>query len=524
MNLALFMAALALADPTASHDHHGQSSELGRVSFETTCAPAVQDDFLRALALLHSFEYQPAEDAFNRVSAADPTCTIALWGVAMSLYHPLWAPPSAAELGRGRAALARAAANPAKSQRERGYLAAISAFYHDSEMLGHKPRAEAYRSAMRSLHTRYPDDPEATVFYSLSEIAAGTLDDDPTFAREREAAALLKQVLSAEPDHPGVTHYLIHSFDYPPLAELAVPAAMRYASIAPASPHAQHMPSHIFTRLGMWKESIASNLKSAAAARELVRQNGFDGGSRDELHALDYLAYAYIQTGQDAAASGVLDHLNTLRKVDDPNFAVAYAATAIPTRLVLERRRWKEAATLDLPDNVRTLAPLEEFQWAKAHVHFARAVGAARSGDRVAARREIAELAKIEQSLIVPSGTYDWRTQVQIQRGIASSWLAKLDGNAEEALRVMRASADLDDATDKHPVTPGAILPAREQLGELLLELDQPTAALIAFEASLGRAPRRLASLRGAAEAAKLTGQNLKLNRYSAELAELTKE
>ena len=521
---ALLLAALALSEPGASHEHHDHGSELGRVSFETTCTPSAQQQFLRGLALLHSFQYEQAETAFNRAAAADPACSIAHWGVAMSLYHPLWTPPSAAELERGRAAVAKAAAQPARSARERDYVEAVSTFYRGSETLGHAPRAEAYRLAMAELHKRYPDDREAGVFYALSEIAAGTLDDDPTFAREKQAAGILNQVLAAEPDHPGVTHYLIHSFDYPPLAALAVPAAKRYAGIAPASPHAQHMPSHIFTRLGMWKESITSNLKSAEAARDWVSQKGFDGASREELHALDYLAYAYLQTGQDKAAQGVLDRLSAIEKVDDPNFSVAYAATAIPARLVLERRKWKEAAELQLPDTVRTLASLDTFRWGRAHIHFARAVGAARSGDRATAEREIAELATIERELKIPPGTYDWTTQVAIQRGIASAWLAHLAGNNEEALRLMRSAADLDDATEKHPVTPGAILPAREQLGELLLEMGQPRQALTAFEASLARAPLRLTSLHGAARTANLAGDATKATDYFSRLTQLTSD
>jgi hypothetical protein len=283
------------------------------------------------------------------------------------------------------------------------------------------------------------------------------------------------------------------------------------------------MPSHIFTRLGMWEESIASNLKSEAASRALTKAEGFDGASPEQLHAMDYLAYAYLQTGQEKRAQAVLAELNAIQRVNQPIFTVAYAATAIPARIALENRRWKEAASLKLQDNVAKLVPLENFQWAEAHVHFARAVGAARSGDAALARAETTKLKAIEDALVVPPGTYDWRKQVSIERQIAEGWTAYAEGRKQEGLSIMRAAADLEDATEKHPVTPGAVLPAREQLGELLLELNQPAAALAEFEASLKRAPRRLVGLYDAAHAAKLAGDSAKASRYFADLVEVTK-
>lgn len=522
MNALLIATALALAEAGAQHQHD-HAEKLGTVRFETSCSPAAQATFLRGVAWLHSFEYEPAERTFNEAAAADPSCAIARWGVAMSVYHPLWAPPTAAELERGKAAVAAALATPAKTQRERDYVAAIATFYRDSDRLDHKTRALSYNAAMEALYKRYPADREAAVFYALSQAAAGTLDNDPTFAREKSAAAILNKVLKEEPDHPGVAHYLIHSFDYPPLAELAVAAAKRYASIAPDSPHAHHMPSHIFTRLGMWDDSIASNLKSAAAAQAMMKAKGFVGASREELHAMDYLAYAYLQTGRDRAAEGVRAHLYAMQKVDEPNFSVAFAATAIPARLVLERKRWKEAAELELPANVRTLAPLDNFRWGAAHILFARAIGAARSGDAAAARREIAGLNEIEQALKVPPGTYDWQKQVSIERQIAQAWLARAEHHDDEAVQLLKAAADLDDATEKHPVTPGAILPAREQLAELLLEIGRPAEALVQYEASLKRAPLRLASVRGAARAAELAGNKAQARVYHDHLLALTR-
>lgn len=522
MNPLLVTSALAaaLAGPSEGHKH---SPQLGKLAFESSCSRPAHELLEQGLAWLHSFEYADAARSFEAAAAVDGGCAIAHWGVAMSYYHPLWAPPTEAELEKGRSAIANAKSASTASQRERAYLDAISAFYGNTEKLDHKSRVLAYNAAMAALHQRYPKDDEAAVFYALSLIAVGTMDSDPQFTQEKQAAAILNRVLALNPDHPGVAHYLIHSFDYPPLAQLAVPAAKRYASIAPDSAHAQHMPSHIFTRLGLWEEAIRSDLKSEAAARGYASANGMPDSWDERLHAMDYLAYAYLQTGQDAKAQGVLSDLNAINRVDPPNFKVAYSATAIPARILLERRVWNEAARLELPANVRSLAPLENFQWAEAHIHFARAIGAARSGNAAQAHLETAKLRAIEQALVVPAGTYDWKKQVSIGRRIAEAWLAHAEGRPDEAIRLMNAAADLDDATDKHPVTPGAILPAREQLGELLLESGKPQAALAAYEASLKRAPRRLAGLYGAARAARLAGDNAKAARYYSDLADVTK-
>lgn len=522
MTLLAFISALALVSPAQGHDHdHGP--QLGKIAFESTCNDAAASLLRQSLGWLHSFEYADAERSFAQAAAADPACGIAHWGVAMSQYHPLWAPPTEAEIEKGRAAVESSRKAGAESERERDYIEAIAVFYRDSEVLDHKTRALAYSQAMEALHKRYPADREAAVFYALSLVAAGTMDKDPNYSKEREAGAILNRVLELEPDHPGVAHYLIHSFDYPALADLALPAARRYAGIAPASPHAQHMPSHIFVRLGLWDEAIKSNIASEAASRAFARAQGLPDSSSERLHAMDYLAYGYLQTGQDKKAEQVYTDLKAINRADPPVFSVAYAATAIPARLALERRNWAEAASLELPENVRSLAPLETYKWAEAHVHFARAVGAARSGNVKSARDAVSQLNAVEQAITVPAGTYDWRSQVSIERQIADAWLAHAEGRVEDSLRLMRAAADLDDSAEKHPVTPGAILPAREQLGELLLELGRPTEALVEFEASLKKAPRRLSGLYGAARAAKLAGNVAKASRYFSELAELTK-
>lgn len=522
MNALLFASAIALAPSPveAAHDHGPQ---LGRLAFESTCTAAAEAQLVTGLGWLHSFEYAPAEQAFSAAARADPKCAIAYWGVAKTFYHPLWAAPTPAELDKAGAALASARAAGARSKREQDYITALEAFYRDSGTVDHKTRAHAYLAALEILSKRYPDDREAALFHALQLVAVGMMDQDPTFARERQAAAILARVLPDAPSHPGVAHYLIHGFDYPPLANLGLEAARRYAGIAPASAHAQHMPSHIFTRLGLWGEAIKSNRKAEAAARAYAEAKGLAGSWDQRLHAMDYLAYAFLQTAQDDEAQEILRDLNAMVKVDPPVFTVAYAATAIPVRLLLERRKWSEAAALELPPNVRGLVPLKDFQWAAAHIHFARALGAARSGNAGLAREEAMKLGAIEQALVVPPGTYDWRKQVSIERQIAEAWLALAEGRREQALAAMRAAADLDDATEKHPVTPGSILPAREQLGEMLVELGRPAEALAAFEASLTRAPKRLAGLHGAARAARLAGDTAKARGYYAQLVELTK-
>jgi predicted Zn-dependent protease len=512
------------AEAQEGHEHHHDHAEkLGRVNFPVSCTPDARRQFNRAVAWLHSFEYEEAERAFEGVAAADPRCGMAYWGVAMSNYHPIWAPPTAKELEKGAAAVVKAKSVGARTRRERDYIEAVEIFYKDSDRLDHRARASAYGEAMARLHRRYPSDGEAGVFYALTLIAKGMAAGDKGYAAEKEAARILNRVLAREPRHPGVTHYLIHSYDYPALAHLALPAARSYAKIAPASAHAQHMPSHIFTRLGLWREAVRSNLDAKAAAEAYAVRNRMGGVWDEQFHAMDYLAYAYLQGAQDGRARGVLEELNRIRKAEPENFKVAYAFTAIPARYALERRQWGEAAGLSLPQGALGSFPWQGFGWAEAHVRFARAVGAARSGDAASARREVEKLNAIRESLAGAGGGYDWAKQVEIQRLVASAWLAHSEGVREEALRLMRAAAELDDATEKHPVTPGAILPAREQLGELLLELKQPSAALREFEASLRGAPNRFNGLYGAARAAELAADRKRAKTYYAKLLALSR-
>ncbi|HYO90229.1 MAG TPA: hypothetical protein VEQ40_01270 [Pyrinomonadaceae bacterium] len=350
------------------------------------------------------------------------------------------------------------------------------------------------------------------------------MKNDKSYANEKMAARILNRALAREPLHPGVVHYLIHAYDYPALAYLALPAARSYAKIAPASAHAQHMPSHIFTRLGLWQEAIRSNLDAKASAKAFAVKNRMTGAWDEQFHAMDYLAYAYLQGAQDKQARAVLDELNRIQKAEPETFKVAYAFTAIPARYALERRKWDEAARLTLPQGALGAFPWQSFRWAEAHIHFARAVGAARTGDTASARREVETLEAIKQALVEVKGGYDWAKQVEIGRQIASAWLAYAEGKQEEALRLMRSAADMDDATEKHPVTPGTILPAREQLGELLLELKQPAAALQEFETSLRSAPNRFNGLYGAASAAKLAADKMRAKSYYTKLVALCRQ
>jgi tetratricopeptide (TPR) repeat protein len=521
--ITVFLLVQVVAAQHADHRHE-PSEKLGHVSFTISCAPQAQKQFNRAVAWLHSFEYEEAEKAFTEVAATDARCGMAYWGVAMTSYHPLWAAPTPDELKRGWNAIEKAKATGARTQRERDYIAALGLFYRDSDKLDHRTRTFAYHDAMKRLYENNPTDQEAAVFYSLTLIATGQMSHDKTYAREKEAARILNRVLARQPQHPGVAHYLIHSYDYPSLAQLALPAARSYAKIAPASAHAQHMPSHIFIRLGLWEEAIRSNLDAEASAKAFAVRNKMAGVWDEQLHAMDYLAYAYLQSAQDKQALAVLDELKNIKSVEPQTFKVAYAFAAIPARYVLERKQWDEATKLTLPQNTTAMFPWEKFRWAESHIHFARAIGFARTGDVASARQELDQLSALRDALVVGKGEYDWAKQVDIERQIAAAWLAYAEQKHDESLKLMRAAADLDDATDKHPVTPGAILPAREQLGELLLELKQPSAALQEFETSLRSAPERFNGVYGAARAASLAADQKKARGYYEKLIALTQQ
>jgi hypothetical protein len=457
--------------------------------------------------LLHSFAYEQAEDAFRQIAAVDPSCAMAYWGVAMSLFHPIWAAgnptaaPTPAQLAKGSEAVDKARALGARSERERDYVEAVGAYYRDAAQRDHAARAVSFADAMEKLAARHPDDPEATIFYALALLGTAS-PTDKTYAVQKKAAELLNGILPKAPEHPGVAHYLIHSLDYPSLAELALPAARAYAKIAPSAAHALHMPSHIFTRLALWDESIESNLASAECARRLVAQAHPGATAFNELHALDYLEYAYLQTGQDVEAKDVLERIGRVEALDEPQFAAAYALAAVPARYALERRDWAAAAALEPHP---TSFPWARFPHAEALVQFAKAIGGARGGALPAARAALARLAAIQKELADRKDGY-WAGQVEIQRLSAEAWIAQAEGRKAQAVASLRSAADQEDATEKHPVTPGSVLPAREMLGDLLLEQGQAKAAFTAFETSLQTAPGRFNSALGAARAARKNG------------------
>jgi len=519
---ALLIVGLATstAGPIRAQGKTGE--RLGTVRFATSCAPAVQPQFDRAVALLHSFHLDAAVGAFTDVAAADPTCGMAHWGVAMSwLGNPLAAPPSARGLKEGGAAVDRAKAAGARTDREREYIAAIETIYKDADRVDHRTRALAYEKAMEQLAARYPADREAAVFYALA--LSITLDpNDKTYADQLKAAGILEKVFAAQPDHPGVAHYLIHSYDFPPIAAKGLPAAKRYANIAPAAPHALHMPSHIFTRVGSWQESIETNRASAKAAADALAASGSPTGLRsyEGLHAYDYMMYAYMQLGRDREARALVEEIAATRKLNIDHFAGAFALAAIPARFALERGQWAEAAVLS-----PTPADLawNRFPQAESIVWFARGLGAARSANPARAREDLARIEALRDAMIAAKNPY-WAHQSEVQRLAVAGWIARAEGRNEEALSLMRASAAAEETTEKHPVTPGPIKPARELLGDMLIELGQPAEALKEFEASHRVEPNRFQGLYGAARAAELAGDSARARTYYGRLVTLGKD
>ena len=506
--LLIVGGSAAFVPPAVGQHEHpaGDSTKLGKVNFTVSCDPSVQPQFSSAVAMLHSFWYEKASDTFAAVAEKDPTCGMAYWGIAMTYYHPIWQAPGPADLKAGTASVEKARLVGAKTQRERDYIAAIDTFYRDADKVDHRTRALAYEKAMDQLQARYPDDHEAAIFHALALLAIAP-PTDKTYVNQRKAGAILEPLFLEQPEHPGIAHYIIHAYDYPPLADRALDAARRYAKIAPDSPHALHMPSHIFTRLGLWQESIDSNLASAASAQK----NNAPG---NELHAKDYLIYAYLQGAQDREAKKALEAPPPGRS-DDPQYMNwLYAMGTSPARYVVERHRWTEAAALPVPSNT---FPGGRWAWTEANLHFARALGASQTGQTEMARKEVQQLTSLRDTLAQGNDNY-WADQLDIQRETAAAWIALAEGSREEALAQMRAAAEHEDRTDKHNVTPGVILPARELLGEMLLELKQPAQAIVEFEATLRTAPDRCNALAGAARAARLSGDNAKAKTYYAQL------
>ncbi len=508
----LFLAFLGFASVRAAcapqHDHGlEQPDRMGTVSFETSCSPEVQGEFNLAVATLHSFGYQKSARLFAEVLSKDPACSMAEWGIAMSHYRELWDPPTKDDLKIGLESAQKGLAMGPRTQRERDYLSAIQGFYLNADSESHRIRARQYEAAMGTLHDRYPQDTEAAIFYALALIANAPLSDK-TFANQKKATQILEPILLQHPEHPGLAHYIIHADDNPVLAPQALDAARRYSLIAPDSPHALHMPSHIFTRLGLWDDSIASNLASSASARK-------QDLAGDELHARDYLVYAYLQTGRLAEARQVTEQLPLVEQGDAARYAGLYATAAIPARYWIERKQWSAAAALPLPS--QTLG--DAYASTLATLYFARALGAARSGDIKAAQAAMQQQLSLHD-LLAQRGDND-ADLVNLQMKIVSAWIKWEEGNHSEALQEMKTAAALEDASDKSPVSPGSIAPAPELLGDMLLLAKQPKLALAAYESALQSTPGRLRAIYGAAVSAREAGLRSAAEQHYRELLTL---
>jgi len=517
LTAVLIVALLLPVSAAVAQVTGADGDKLGKVSFQTSCTPQAQAHFTRGVAMLHSFWLDAAIKEFTEAAQIDPTCGIAGWGVAMAwMGNPLAAPPSPRGLKEGWAAVDKAKTIGSKTQRERDWVAAIEIIYKDADKTDHRTRAVGYEKAMEQLSARYPDDREAAVFYALA-LNMTLNPNDKTYANQLKAAGILEKVFAEQPQHPGVAHYLIHSYDFPPIANKGVTAARRYASIAPAAPHAQHMPSHIFTRVGSWQESIDSNRASARAAQEALRDNTIGLRSYESLHAYDYMMYAFMQLAKDRDAKALMDEVVATRKLNVDHFAGAFALAAIPARYTLERGRWADAAALSLtPSDLGW----DKFPQAESITWFARGIGAARSGNVADAKLSQARIEALRDTLRAAKNTY-WAEQSEIQRLAVAGWIARAEGKNEEAVALMRQAADREDGTEKHPVTPGALFPAREMLANLLLDLGQPGSALAEFERSQKSDPNRFRSLAGAARAAELAGDRDKARGFYAKLTAL---
>jgi len=510
MRCAVFVLAASIAAAPVQDFH--QHGSYGTVRFANSCAASVQPPFARGMALLHSFEFGPAIDAFAEAGRADPSCGIAVWGIALAQWSNPFSPANrpAQQLQAGRESARRAAGIGAQTERERAYIAAVAALYDRFESVAQRTRIVAYRDAMGRLVAAYPDDPEAKAFYALA-LAAAADPGDKTYADQLKAGAMVESLWTAQPDHPGFAHYIIHSYDVPALAPKAIDAARRYAKIAPDAPHALHMPSHIFTRLGYWQDSIDTNILSAAAAKK-------NGQVYEELHASDYEIYAYLQTGQDAKARAILEDVpriaaraNTTAGAAPP-VAGGYAMAAIHARYALERGAWAEAA--QLPS--RGDAP-----WIDAITWFARGLGGARAREWNAAAKSVPGELQLRIDALNKAGETYWAEQVTIQKLAVSAWLALAEERTADALALMREAADREDRTEKAAISPGPIAPARELLAEMLLQVKRPADALAEYRRTIAKEPNRFRGLAGAATAAEQAGDAAAARAYRRKLAEI---
>lgn len=511
-SLLLFVSLLnftAFADDDKDHHHHEDLTEtqLGTVHFPTSCAESVQKPFARGVALLHSFWYEEAEKEFLDIAKDDPRCAMAHWGVAMSLWHQLWNQPDAKVLARGRSEI-KAGQKLAKTAtpREKAYLAATKAFYGNSKKLDHAARAQAYSSAMKQVYDSYPDDHEAATFYALSLLASEP-HKDQTFANRKQAAAILEKLFAVEPDHPGVAHYLIHSYDTPALAQLGIPAARRYAQVAPAAPHALHMPSHIFARVGLWQDDINSNLASIAATRKTAAMGM--GGEGHQFHAMDFLVYAYLQSGREADAQKIIDEVKAMAPMKDMygmgTDPRTYALTVFPADYAMELRHWSDAAALTPVENANTAD--------HSVTYWARAIGAARAGNLEQANKDLGEIENIRQKLLAEKKS-DLAEVIARDYQEALAWVQHAQGKDEEALSTLRKLAEETDKLDDDP----EVIPAREMLADLLLESKHSQEALVEYQTDLKLHPNRFNALYGAARAAEAAGKQNDANEYYAQL------
>lgn len=491
-------------------------AEYGEVKVPFTCSYEARETFNLAFTMLHSFEYEEAEKAFVKVIDMDPNCAMAYWGVAMCNFHALWLQSGTAHLEKGSQIL-EAANSIKKPVKEDDYIQAISAYYSDWETMSRNERIQRFEQKMEVLYQKYAEDQEAAIFYALSLVA--TADPaDKTYKNQLKAGEILESIYPNQPNHPGITHYLIHTYDNPELANLALQSARNYAKIAPASAHAQHMPSHIFTRLGLWEESIASNQQSASSALCYVESIDPEAHSGEEVHAMAYLVYAYLQIGEEGKAKAQYDYLKTFKKIHPESGAISYPAAAMPSRIALETRNWEEAANLEFPP---IEIDWENNPWQKAILHFARGLGAARSGNTKLAGDELVTLQSLRENLLDQEDAYK-ANQVHIQIKTVEAWLRFAEGKNEEAVILMREAADMEYNTAKHPITPGEVLPAGELLGDLLLAMNKPQEALEAYEFDLQQHPNRFNGLYGAGTAAKRMGDVKKAQEYFSLLLQLT--
>ncbi len=487
--------------------------EFGSLAFETSCDEKVKADFNMAVEMLHSFEYDEAEKVFAKIIRESPACAMAYWGVAMCTFHPLWEPPGENDLKKGSKAIDIANAITPKPERESDYINAVAAYYKDWDKTDARTRAIHFETAMENLHNKYPGDKEAAIFYALALDAAAN-PADKTYANQKKAGEILNALYAAAPNHPGIIHYIIHTYDYPGIANLGLAAAKRYATVAPSSAHALHMPSHIFTRLGLWDDCIRSNMASVEAAKCYAQSAGIKGHWDEELHGLDYLVYAYLQKGNNDAARNQLNYLMTINEVYPVNFKTAYTFAAVPCRIALENKDWQQAAGIKIsPANF----PWGRFPWQEAIVHFTKLLGAAHAGDAAIAQSELTKLNELHDTLQNQKDIYKSK-QVAIQIKAGEAWIAFMKNKKTGALQLMRSAADMEDSTSKHPVTPGEVLPARELYADMLFQTGQYKTALQQYEVVLQKSPNRFNSLFGAGVAAEKLGDRRKAGLYYRQL------